>query len=136
MIAEKTIQICGHDVKMRYCAAAETGYERLSGQSSNIFVPIVEKDVDGNIVNVEQKATADDYLKLAIASIIAAYSRIDQEPPVTADDILYDAPPAEVITLISTVIKLRAQWYDVPAVINTEEMPDSGEDQGESKKNA
>lgn len=136
MIAEKTIQICGHDVLMRYCAAAETGYERLSGQSSNIFVPIVEKDENGQVTNVEQKATADDYLKLAIASIIAAYSRIDQDPPVTAEDILYDAPPAEVITLISTVIKLRAQWYDVPSVINTEETPDSEEDKGDSKKNA
>ena len=54
MISEKTIQICGKDVQMRYCAAAETGYERLSGQSSDIFVPEVERDDEGNITNVKQ----------------------------------------------------------------------------------
>ena len=32
---------------MRYCAAAETGYEQLSGQSSDIFVPTIEYEEDG-----------------------------------------------------------------------------------------
>ena len=85
MISEKTIQICGKDVQMRYCAAAETGYERLSGQSSDIFVPEVERDNEGNITNVKQRAKADDYIKLALAAIIAAYARNNEESPVTAE---------------------------------------------------
>ena len=124
MISEKTIQICGKDVQMRYCAAAETGYERLSGQSSDIFVPEVERDDEGNITNVKQRAKADDYIKLAIAAIIAAYARQNEESPITADDIMYDATPQEVTTLITTVIELRAKWYEIPSVVKQYEPAD------------
>ena len=86
MIAEKTITICGKEVQMRYCAASETGYEMLSGKSSDVFAPtIVEKNDKGEIVKMEPpKATFDDYIKLAIASIIATYERNEQEVPITA----------------------------------------------------
>ena len=89
MISEKTINICGREVAMRYCAAAETGYEQIAGQSSDIFVPAIEYDEDGKTVkNIIQRAKADDYIKLAIAAIIAAYARKEQDPPITADDII------------------------------------------------
>ncbi len=139
MISEKTIKICGHDVQMRYCAATETGYERISGQSSDIFVPDVEKDEEGNIIQVTQKAKADDYIKLAIAAIIAAYARQDQDPPITADDIIYDAEPDEVQQLITSVMELRAKWYNIPTVVA--ESPESKQsdddaDDDEKPKNA
>ena len=51
MATEKNIQICGKQVTMRYCAATETGYEKISGKSSAIFVPEIEKDEDGNIID-------------------------------------------------------------------------------------
>ena len=135
MISEKTIQICGKDVQMRYCAAAETGYERLSGQSSDIFVPEVERDDEGNITSVKQRAKADDYIKLAIAAIIAAYARQNEESPITADDIMYDATPQEVTTLITTVIELRAKWYEIPSVVKQDEPADE-EDEDDKPKNA
>ena len=135
MISEKTIQICGKDVQMRYCAAAETGYERLSGQSSDIFVPEVERDDEGNITSVKQRAKADDYIKLAIAAIIAAYARQNEESPITADDIMYDATPQEVTTLITTVIELRAKWYEIPSVVKQDEPADE-EDDDDKPKNA
>lgn len=139
MIAEKTIKICGREVQMRYCAAAETGYERLSGQSSDIFVPDVEKDEEGNVKNVIQKAKADDYIKLAIAAIIAAYARKEQDPPITADDIIYDAEPEEVSQLITSVVELRAKWYNIPAVVSEQsDAPEEKEEEeeGEKQKNA
>ena len=138
MIAEKTIKICGREVQMRYCAAAETGYERLSGQSSDIFVPDVEKDEEGNIKSVTQKAKADDYIKLAIASIIAAYARKEQDPPITADDIIYDAEPEEVSALITSVVELRAKWYNIPTVVSEQnDTPEETEEEGNDKtKNA
>ena len=49
MATEKNIQICGKQVTMRYCAATETGYEKIAGKSSAIFVPEIEKDEEGNI---------------------------------------------------------------------------------------
>lgn len=138
MIAEKTIKICGREVQMRYCAAAETGYERLSGQSSDIFVPDVEKDEEGNIKSVTQKAKADDYIKLAIAAIIAAYARKEQDPPITADDIIYDAEPDEVSQLITSVVELRAKWYNIPAVVSEQnDAPEEKEEEeGDKPKNA
>ena len=136
MISEKTIQICGKDVQMRYCAAAETGYERLSGQSSDIFVPEVERDDEGNITNVKQRAKADDYIKLAIAAIIAAYARQNEESPITADDIMYDSTPQEVTTLITTVIVLRAKWYEIPSVVKQDEQPTDEEEDDDKPKNA
>ena len=136
MISEKTIQICGKDVQMRYCAAAETGYERLSGQSSDIFVPEVERDDEGNITNVKQRAKADDYIKLAIAAIIAAYARQNEESPITADDIMYNATPQEVTTLITTVIELRAKWYEIPSVVKQDEPADEEDENDDKPKNA
>ena len=137
MIAEKTIKICGREVQMRYCAAAETGYERLSGQSSDIFVPDVEKDEEGNIKSVTQKAKADDYIKLAIAAIIAAYARKEQDPPITADDIIYDAEPDEVSALITSVVELRAKWYNIPTVVSEQnDTPEETEEGDDKQKNA
>lgn len=130
MISEKTINICGKEVLMRYCAAAETGYESLSGKSSTVFSPIVvERDAKGKPTKVEPPvATTDDYLKLAISAIIAAYARRDKDAPITASEIMYDATPTEVIYLIEAVINLRHDWYAVPEVVpvnETEEQPKS-----------
>ena len=109
MKAEKTISICGQDVQMLYCAATETGFEQLANRSINVFLP---GDDDEN-----PAATGDDYIKLGIAAIIAAYARNDQEPPVSVKDVLYEATPQEVVALITSAVELRAKWYDVPEII-------------------
>ena len=135
MIEEKTITICGKEVKMRYCAAAETGYERLSGNSIAVFSPTFGKDDEGNDIITElAKATTQDYLTLAVAAIVAAYARGNEEPPVTSEDILYDAAPTEVAELLTTVVALRVEWYKVPEVVKPDIQPD--ERKGKKGKNA
>ena len=135
MIAEKTITICGKEVKMRYCAAAETGYESLSGKSIAVFSPTFGKDEDGNdIITEPAKATTQDYLTLAVSAIVAAYARGNEEPPVTSEDILYDASPTEVAELLTTVVMLRVEWYKVPEVVKPDIQPD--ERKGKKSKNA
>ena len=130
MKAEKTIQICGKDIDMLYCAAAETGYERLANRSSAVFVPtVLERDENGKPTNIEPpQALGDDYIKLAISAIIAAYAKKQMDAPVTADDIMYDATPKDVELLITTVIELRNLWYQVPNTVKpeTDEKPDDG----------
>ena len=121
MTTEKTIQICGKEVAMRYCAATETGYEKISGKSSAIFVPEIEKDEDGNIKSVKQNAKTEDFIILAVAAIIAAYQRKKEDAPITADDIIYEANPEEVTELLKTICELRNEWYNIPAVVNTDE---------------
>ena len=126
MIAEKTITIFGKDVRMRYCAATETGYESLSGQRIEVFTAKpTEWDTDGNPTAFDPPtATTQDYLTLAIAAIVAAYARNNEEPPVKSEDIMYDAEPTEVTNLLTTVIMLRAEWYKVPDVVKPDMKPE------------
>ena len=108
------------DVRMRYCAAAETGYETLSGKSAAVFAPIEVKDEEGNPAGWEVKAVFDDYIRLAVAAVIAAYSSSDAKPPISVDDVLFEATPQDVSALVEAVIELRKEWYQVPAVVQPE----------------
>lgn len=101
---EKTITICGKEVKMRYCAATETGFERMSGKS---------------IGDINFKYE-DDLIRLSTSAIVAAYFRDEAKAPVTSADILSDARPKELIEMYKTVLELRAAWYEVPAVVKPE----------------
>lgn len=116
----KTITICGKEVEMLYCAAAETGFESLSGKTSDVFSPHRGKDDEGNDTVLPPEATTGDWLTLAVAAIIAAYARVGKDAPITANDILYDATPLEVTELITAVITLRNEWYKIPSVVKDE----------------
>lgn len=132
MNPERTINICGQEVRMRYCAATETGFEALSGKKIEIFTPtVLEYDEHGKPVKIEPpKASSDDYIKLAMSAIVSAYARNNEEPPITADAIIYDANPQEVVLLLTTVIQMRAEWYQLPATI-----PATETDEPKGKKN-
>ena len=112
---QKTITICNKEVQMIYCAATENVFEEISSKEIGIFIPKIEKDEEGKSkVSIEAKVS--DWLRLAIASIVAAYTRHKQEPPVTFDDVVYDASPTERNEMISTIIELRNEWYDIPKI--------------------
>ena len=124
-----TIKICGKKVDMLYCAAAETGYEKLSGKSSEVFIPKRAmsgdqpvNDSDGNPIYNAPEAMLDDYIKLAVSAIIAAYAREGKDAPITTKDILYDAPPNDVTTIVATVTRLRNEWYTMPAALQNDEI--------------
>ena len=117
MINEKTITICGKEVKMRYCAAAETGYEQLSGKSI------------GDIDFTKQ----EDLIRLSLSAILAAYLRDEAEAPITSAEILSDAKPKEIVEMFTALLELRAAWYEVPAVVKPEMEDEQGEHQ---EKNA
>ena len=128
MKAEKTIQICGKDVTLLYCCAAETGYESIAEKSSEIFAPTVaERDEEGKPTKIEPpKAMADDYIKLAIAAIVANYESKKQKMPIETDDILYNAGPKEISNLLNAIVEIRSIWYEIPSVVRpeTDEKPD------------
>lgn len=115
MTTEKTIQILGKDVRLRYCAATENGFEQLRKKS------VYEIDFKSN----------EDLTALALSAIVAAYARKEEEPPITSEDLLYEAKPTEIVELIKTVIELRAAWYEIPAVVTPEPQP--AEDDGEKQ---
>ena len=98
---QKEITICGQKVKLMYCAASENGFEDLSGKSIN--------DLDFT--------KTKDILNLSLACIVAAYTAENQEPPIKSEDILYRATSKELTDLYLTVINMRAEWYNVPALV-------------------
>ena len=135
MLATKKITICGREVEMLYCAATETGYEQLvsgSGKDINVFLPtILKRDDKGNPIDVlPPAAQTDDYLKLALAAIIAAAASKDEEPPITANEVMYKATAKEVTDMVTAVIELRNKWYFVPEAVKpeTDEKPTEGDD--------
>ena len=130
MKSETTITICGKEVGLRYCAAAETGYEQLSGKSSDVFSPTVKKrDADGTPVEIDApKATENDYIMLAVAAIVAYYAKHGGKEPIKSEDILYDATAQEVTQLMVTIVRLRNEWYKVPSVVQDEIEQKSGEE--------
>jgi hypothetical protein len=136
MIPEKTIHIMGRDVMLRYCAATETNFETIAkGRSSNVFSATVEKrDKEGKPTKINPpEATSDDYIKLGIAAIIAAYDYREQKSPVTVKEILFETTPDEINVMVLAVMDLRLQWYNTPKTI-----PDNETDQkpNDDPKNA
>lgn len=114
---ERTITICGKEVMMRYCAAAETGFEQMSGKSIG--------DIDFK--------KQEDLIRLSLAAILAAYLRDNADAPVTSAEILSDAKPKELIEMLTALLELRAAWYEIPAVVKPEMEEKEGDKQ---EKNA
>lgn len=118
-MTQKEITLNGQQVEMIYCAATENGFETISGKSIEVFVPTFGEDADGNTIITEPaKCTMGDFVMLAVAAIIAAYTRRKEKVPVTDEYILYDATPDERNALITTIVELRREWYKVPDVVN------------------
>ena len=135
---KRTIELCGKQVEICYCAATEQGYEIMSGKSIQVFFPTYGKDEEGKDKMVAPpEATTGDYMMLGLAGIFAAYGSMDQESPITQNDVLYHIGRKERDLLITTIVDLRNEWYDIPSVVKknltTEQNADSKE--GEKEKN-
>lgn len=121
------------EVRMLYCAASETGFQALSGETIDVFTPVLDKDDKGKIVVKEApRATDLNYIQLALASIVAAYERDGEKPPVTTEDILYNATRDEVLQMVKTIVEMRTEWLFVPSTIQDE----MKSQQGDRPKNA
>ena len=113
---------------MIYCTATENGYEQISGKSINVFFPTFGKDKEGNdIITEPAQATTGDFITLALAAIVAAATRDEQEPPITGKYLLYEATSQERTDLLTAIVELRNQWYEVPKVVNAMLKQDAAE---------
>lgn len=115
----KTITLCGKEVGIAYCAATETGYETMSGKSISVFYPNGEE---------APVAKTEDYIQLAMAGIIAYYARQGGEAPIDIKNIIYDAAPADITTLLTSIAELRNEWYKLPAVVEPEPAAETEEE--------
>lgn len=121
------------EVKMLYCAAAESGYQILSGNTMDVFVPELKQKEDGTFIVVKAAPATDmDYLQLSMAIISAAYEADNQESPITANDILYFCTRDQVSDLVSAAMELYREWLKIPATLE-KESKDEGEGKGKRK---
>ena len=115
------------DVIMRYCVATEIGFSEMTDHEKtvDVFNPTFET-VDGEVqIKEPAKATEDDYYKLIMSAIIAAYeARSTNEhsvkEPVTMKDLLFCSTRHQLIAASQAVIDLRVQWLTVPDAIKPE----------------
>lgn len=134
-MTEKKINICGQEVRICYCAATENAFENITGKSISVFVPTFGKDEKGKtIIKEPAKALTGDWMFLGIGGIIAAYSKVNQDAPVDTNKVLFEASPEDVTNLITTIVELRGQWYNVPEIIPKDEQP-ANYHEGEQPKN-
>lgn len=132
MIPEKSITINGTNVSLCYCAATEMGYEKMSGKSSAVFVPRRIEDGEGGFRYIEPEAQTEDYVMLALSAAVAQASRKGEKNNLTMEMVMYEAKPDEVKLLMTTVLELRNEWYDISPVVKPEIANEQTE---ESKKN-
>ena len=89
------------EVHLRYCNAAEIGYEQLTGKNVSTLA-------DGS---------QDDWTKLCLAAIIAYYEYHEETVPITSRDLLFSVKSDELLTLLKTVAEARQEWYGIPAIM-------------------
>ena len=137
-MTEKKINICGKDVCMIYCTATENNYEEMSGgKSISVFVPTFKKDDNGNdIIDEPAKATIGDYVTLALAAIVAYYSKKKEEMPISAEDVLFETTPSERNDLLSSIVELRNEWYSVTKIVEETIKKETEGQKAEDPKNA
>lgn len=124
-IGDKTEDVL---VRVCYCAATEIGYERISGNSIEVFSPKHEKDENGNMVVKPASATLEDYIQLALSAIISAYISKGEEAPVKSEDLMYACTSKQITNLIREVVALRNEWYLIP------ELATQGEEEKKDEK--
>jgi hypothetical protein len=132
----KTIKLCGQEVELLYCPAAECNYEDLAGKSSKVFIPTIKKDEDGNVIEVIDNATLRDYLLLGLGAIAAAADYRETTAAITVKDVFFRMKPEETTELIMTVGELRNKWYHIPEVIPESEFTEDSKTKRKKPKNS
>lgn len=95
---------------MGYCFAAEIAFKDLAGQDINDFmieaIPLIQ---DNKMSDIKKSIYA------ILSCMIAYYQSIGEEPPVKDTDLMNEATPIEIGTAFGTVLKLRGEFYHIPA---------------------
>lgn len=108
-MTQKTITIAGKQVGIAYCFGTELAFHDLADHS------------------LENADLTDDRQaeKLIMAAIIAYYQSLEpeQEPPVNVKDLRFHSKPKELVEALTTILSMRAEWYESPKGEATDEEP-------------
>ena len=124
------IKIAGKAVTLCYCYATEIAFKQLAERDINDFMLDAGAKLQENrMPDVRQT------IFLLLASMTAYYNSIEEQAPVTDKDLMNEATPQELGEALGTVLRLRGEFYAVPADEPADEPADKPT-KGKKRKNA
>lgn len=95
---------------MGYCYATEIAYKDLAGQDIADFLtealPLIH---DNKMPDIKKSIYA------ILSCMIAYYESIGKDSPIKSTDLMNEATPLEIGTALATFLKLRGDFYHLPA---------------------
>jgi len=124
------------DVIMRYCVHTEIMFSELVDHKKDItiFNPEAVTDANGKITYGMPKATDDDYIKLSLSAIMAAYEARGEKETITVKDIYFHCTREQVQEMIKAVMLLRVDWLNIPKAVE-EKLKAANKEKGKKPKN-
>jgi hypothetical protein len=128
----KTTTINGKQVTFLYGFATEINYAKFTkGDNIHTFVQETAKQLDALVKGKAQVLPdVEKCIYLILAAAIAYSTSKGEEPPITADDLMFTEKPTELYEALGQVILLYGQFYDM-----TDE-PQTKEQKGTKGKNS
>lgn len=111
---QKEIYLCGVKVMIAYCFATEIAFKKFTGSNLDDF----------------DASNPEHIIYIILAAIASYYQAEGKDAPVKDEGLLYHAKPKEMIEALNEVLKLRAEWYELP---KGEKEPEKTDEPGEEK---
>lgn len=105
---------------MGYCYATEIAFKDLAGQDIADFMTEALLLIQDNKMPDVKKT-----IYAILSCMIAYYESMGEKSPVKDTDLMNEATPLEIGTAFGTVLKLRGEFYHIPAG-EPEEKPAKG----------
>lgn len=104
---QKEIYLCGVKVMIAYCFATEIAFKKFTGSNLDDF----------------DASNPEHIIYIILAAIATYYQKEGIDAPVKDENLMYDAQPKEMIEALNEVLKLRADWYQLPKGDKKDEKP-------------
>ena len=103
----KEITLCGKQLMVAYCFATEIAFKKFTGANLDDF----------------DAANPEHIIYIILSAIATYYQKEGIYAPVTDENLMYDVQPRELIDALNEVLKLRADWYQIPKGDKKDEKP-------------
>ena len=97
-----------------YCFATEIAFRKFTGANLDEF----------------DAGNPEHIIYIILAAIASYYQSEGKDAPVKDEGLLYHAKPKEMIDALNEVLKLRAEWYELP---KGKKEPEKTDEPGEEK---
>ena len=109
----KTTTINGKQVTLCYCYGTEINFSKLTnGENINVFIPETAKKIDAlSKGDATAMPDVEKCIYLILAAAIAYSMSKGEEPPITADDLMFTNDPTELYTALAQIVLLYGSFY-------------------------